>query len=120
MIRRGLVGLMATAALAVVAIVVTQPWALYSPRATEYSRTADSYHIIVHVSIGVGDPVVSEDVDEGPDAVTVTVRARHRTDLGDFKSSFAVFVPVTITLRDPLGSRRVLDENGHAIPEVKQ
>ncbi len=109
----------ALAAVAIIALILVDHFGTYPARVTEYTRTPDTYHIVVYVGLGVGDPIVGQDVREEADKITVTVRARRRTDMGDFKSSFAIYAPVTITLHDPIGSRQVLDDSGRTVPETK-
>ena len=77
-----------------------------------YQETSDPSRIVVIIAVGRLDDIAERDVQETSDAVRVTVRKHTRsgTALADLH-----YVPITVSLRSPLGTRRVLDEDGVAV-----
>jgi hypothetical protein len=95
----------------------------YRAAIQEYRLTDDPRRITLHASLGPGDVLVgSEVLSEGVESVTVIVKARDvsSSNVGEGESVF-----VTITLRDPIGDRKVIDGtdlpglNGHVVPRAR-
>jgi hypothetical protein len=95
----------------------------YRAAIQEYRLTDDPRRITLHASLGPGDVLVgSEVLNEGAESVTVIVKARDvsSSNVGEGESVF-----VTITLRDPIGDRKVIDGtdlpglNGHVVPRAR-
>lgn len=82
-----------------------------------FQRSADARKIIVNITIGVGDEVVERSVAEDDRGVRVTVRVRQAPGP---KISLGVPVPVLVSLKDPLGSRAVLDHDGRVVRDLGQ
>jgi len=82
----------------------------YAVDAAWYSRTGDAKVITVFASVGACDTIGTVRADEADDAVTVRIWATpaDRCDrmVGEDR-------PVEVRLDEPLGSRAVLDRNGH-------
>ena len=80
-----------------------------------FQRTADPLKIVVVVTIGLLDDFADRTVIEDASSVKVIVRVRTRPG-----SSVALGVPlpVTLSLREPLGSRTVIDASGRAVPDL--
>ena len=80
-----------------------------------FQRTADPAKIVLVVTIGLLDDLAERTVSEDANSVTVTVRVRTRSGSS---VALGVNVPVTVSLREPLGSRRVLDSVGRTVPDL--
>ena len=80
-----------------------------------YQHTADVRRIVVVVALGRLDDVAERQIQETPDAVRITVHKRTTPGTAD---ADLVVVPVTVTLRSPLGSRAVLDEKGAIVRDL--
>ncbi len=117
-ILAGIGGAVVIAAIVLVFVVAgVQDARNYDPRVESYRRVGDDMHIVVFVALGYGDPILGSDIREDRDKVTVTVHARYR-DLGFKQLTGSLGVPVTVTLRDPLRRRAVLDSAGAPVPEI--
>jgi hypothetical protein len=79
-----------------------------------YQTTADPRRIVVIVALGRLDDIAERQIQE--DATSVRVTVRKRTTSGTAPSDLIVF-PVTLTLRDALRDRTVLDEKGAPVPD---
>ena len=74
-----------------------------------YQTTADPRRIVLLVALGRLDEIAERQIQE--DATTVRVTVRKRTTSGTAPADLIVF-PVTLTLRDALRDRTVLDGKG--------
>jgi hypothetical protein len=79
-----------------------------------YQHTADPRRIVVIVALGRLDDIAERQIQEDPTTVRVTVRKR--TSSGAALADL-IFFPVTLTLRDALRDRTVLDDKGAAVPD---
>jgi len=79
-----------------------------------YQRTGDPRKIVIVVAIGRLDDIAERQVQE--DASTVRVTVRKRSSPGTAPADL-IFLPVTVTLRDALRERAVLDDRGQAVRE---
>ena len=86
-------------------------------RADSFQRTADPRKILLNVTLGLGDELAERSVEEDELTVTVTVRVRQPSGPRDL---IGVAVPVVVTLREPLGARRVLDFDGTPVRDLGQ
>ena len=77
-----------------------------------FQETSDPSRIVVIIAVGRLDDIAERDVDETSEAVRVTVRKHTRP--GSVPADLH-YVPITVSLRSPLGTRRVLDEDGVAV-----
>ena len=82
-----------------------------------FQRTADPRKILLNVTIGLGDEFAERTVNEDDQTVTVTLRVRQASGPRDL---LGVAVPVVVTLREPLGARRVLDFDGAPVRDLGQ
>ena len=80
-----------------------------------FQRTADPTKIVVVLTIGLLDDFAERSVSEDAQSVRVTVRVRTRSGSS---VALGVTVPVTLSLREPLGARTVVDSAGRAIPDL--
>ena len=80
-----------------------------------FQRTADPMKIVVFVTIGLLDDFADRTVIEDASSVKVILRVRTR---GGSSVALGVPVPVTLSLREPLGSRTVLDGSGRAVRDL--
>ena len=80
-----------------------------------FQRTADQMKIVVFVTIGLLDDFADRSVIEDATSVKVIVRVRSRPGIAD---AIGVVVPVTLSLREPLGSRSVVDGSGVAVRDL--
>ena len=80
-----------------------------------FQRTGDPRKIVVNVTIGLGTEVAERTVREDTGTVTVTVNVRQSS--GSFPA-LALWVPVLVSLKEPLGERAVLDSAGRAVRDV--
>ena len=79
-----------------------------------YQTTADPRRIVVIVALGRLDDIAERQIQE--DATTVRVTVRKRTSSGTALADLIVF-PVTLTLREALRDRTVLDDKGARVPD---
>ena len=80
-----------------------------------FQRTGDPRKIVVNVTIGLGTEIAERSVRE--DASTVAVTVNIRQSPGSYPS-LALWVPVLVSLKEPLGERAVLDPAGRAVRDV--
>ena len=80
-----------------------------------FQRTADPMKIVVFVTIGLLDDFADRTVIEDAASVKVIVRARSRSGTSD---AIGVPVPLTLSLREPLASRTVVDGSGRAVRDL--
>jgi hypothetical protein len=85
----------------------------YETRLDAYACTADPHRINVFTGYGPGDHVVGTDVREDRDKVTITIRAVDPQTGFQNLSLHPTTVP--IPLKDPLGGRQVVDQNGRIL-----
>lgn len=117
MTRTGIIVAASLAGLAVLSFLIGS-LILNSGRAVTiegFQRTADPMKIIVVVTIGLLDDFADRTLNEDASSVRITVRVRSR---GGSSPALGVLVPVTLSLREPLGSRAVLDSSGRAVPDL--
>ena len=86
-------------------------------RVDSFQRSADPRKLILNVTLGLGDEFAERTVSEDERSVTVTVRVRQPAGPRDL---IGIPVPVVVTLRDPLGSRTVLDFDGSPVRDLGQ
>lgn len=109
------------AVVAVVAVILIASPREYRAAVQEYRVTDDPRKIVLHASLGPGDVVIGSEVREDLRTVTVIVKARDVSSAtgGQGESHF-----VTVTLRDPLDERTVIDGTdlvglaGHVVPRA--
>jgi hypothetical protein len=80
-----------------------------------FQRTGDPRKIIVSVMIGLGADVAERSVHE--DAKTVAVTVNVRQSPGTYPA-IGIFVPVLLSLKDPLAGRVVLDHDGRVVRDL--
>jgi hypothetical protein len=80
-----------------------------------FQRTGDPMKIVVVVTIGLLDDFAERTVSEDASSVKVIVRVRTRQGSS---VALGVPVPVTLSLREPLGSRTVIDGSGRAVRDL--
>jgi len=80
-----------------------------------FQQTGDPRKIVVNVTIGLGTEVAERSVRENDKTVTVTVSVRQNP--GSYPA-LALWVPVLVSLKEPLGDRSVLDSAGRAVRDV--
>ena len=78
-----------------------------------FQRTRDETKIVVIVTAGYGTDVVEREVREDAASVRITVHVRTGAVV-PFRSP-GITMPVVVSLKGPLGSRAVLDQNGNAV-----
>jgi hypothetical protein len=88
---------------------------VHTARINSFQRTADPRKIVVNVIIGYGVDIAERTVREDARAVSVTVAVRQNP--GTYPS-VAFMVPVLVGLKDPLGDRAVLDQDGQAVRDA--
>jgi hypothetical protein len=81
-----------------------------------YRRSADDRHVTATVILSQVDVVIGQSLREGRDGVVVSVRIRRPPAV---TTSLAVFREVTFDLREPLGTRAVVDEGGNIVREER-
>ena len=79
-----------------------------------FQRTGDDRKIVVIISTSLLVDILERQVKEDDASVRVTVRVR---DPGGTVPGVAVVLPVVVSLKEPLGTRTVLDENGARAPD---
>lgn len=112
-------GLAAAALVALIFFLIPRE---YRAAIQEYRLSDDPRLITLHASLGPGDLLVgSEVLHEDAETVTIIVKARDvsSSNVGEGDSVF-----VTVTLREPIGNRKVIDGtdlpsvNGHVVPRA--
>ena len=109
------------------AVLAIAAWALFAAMPTPYDqvgsvqayqRTGDERKIVTCLITGRGDELRGSSTREDQATVTVTVRLR-RAPSWYFSDLVGISLPVVVVLRDPLGSRTVLDQGtGQPVREV--
>ena len=79
-----------------------------------FQRTGDPAKIVIIVAVGRLDDIGERKVEESATSVRVTVRKR--SNPGTAPASLA-FVPITVGLREGLGARTVLNQDGTPVPD---
>ena len=90
---------------------------VHTVQVDSFQRTADPRKIVLNVTIGLDDEFAERTVNEDELTVTVTVRVRQASGPRDL---LGVALPVVVTLREPLGARRVLDFDGAPVRDLGQ
>lgn len=80
-----------------------------------FQRTGDPRKIVVNITIGLGTEIAERTVREDARAVTVTVSVRQSP--GSYPA-LGLWVPVVVSLKDPLGDRAVLDPAGQRVRDA--
>ena len=80
-----------------------------------FQRTADPTKIVVNIITGLGTDIAERTVRE--DATTVSVTVAVRQNPGTYPA-IAFFLPVVVSLKDPLGDRTVLDAAGRPVRDA--
>jgi hypothetical protein len=80
-----------------------------------FQRTGDPSKIVAVVTIGLLDDFAERTVIEDSTSVKITVRVRTRSGSA---VALGVIVPVTLSLREPLGTRSVMDNTGRVLPDL--
>lgn len=80
-----------------------------------FQRTGDPRKIVVNVTIGLGTEIAERTVREDTETVTVTVNVRQSPGPN---AALGLWVPVLVSLKEPLGERAVLDSTGLTVREV--
>ena len=117
MTRTGIIVAASLAGLAVLSFLIGSS-ILNSGRITTvdgFQRTADPMKIVVFVTIGLLDDFADRTVIEDLSSVKVIVRVRSRSGTSD---AIGVLVPITLSLREPLGSRAVVDGSGRTVRDL--
>jgi hypothetical protein len=89
--------------------------AVHTARINSFQRTGDPRKIVVNVIIGLGVDVAERTVRESPQSVSVTVAVRQNSGV---YPAVAFIVPVLVSLKDALGDRAVLDQDGQAVRDA--
>ena len=98
-----------------VVLFLTSVATVHTARINSYQRTGDPGKIVVNVIIGFGVDVAERTVREGPQSVSVTVAVRQNPGVYPL---VAFIVPVLVSLKDPLGDRAVLDQDGRPVRDA--
>ena len=80
-----------------------------------FQRTGDPRKIVVNVTIGLGTEIAERSVREDVKTVIVTVGVRQSPGI---YPAIAFWVPVVVSLKDPLGDRAVLDPAGQTVRDA--
>lgn len=80
-----------------------------------FQRTGDPRQIVVVVMVGLGDRIVESTARETDTTVTPIVRVSSPPGI---RPAIGILVTMTITLRDALGSRNVLDGSGKPVLDL--
>ena len=83
-------------------------------RIDSFQRTADPQKLVLNVIIGIGDELADRSIDENAQNVRITVRVREPEGA---RVMLTIPVPVLVTLKEPLGTRTVLDQDGSPVPD---
>ena len=81
---------------------------------TGYQRTADPRRIVVIVNVFPATDILEREAKEDGTTVRVTVRVRNPSS----SPALGVPLPVVVSLQQPIGDRRVLDQNGAPVPDL--
>ncbi len=88
---------------------------VHTANINSFQRTADPTKIVVNIITGLGTDIAERTVRE--DATTVTVTVAVRQNPGTYPA-IAFFLPVVVSLKDPLGDRTVLDAAGQPVRDA--
>jgi hypothetical protein len=80
-----------------------------------FQRTGDARKIVVVVGVGLLDELAEREVREDARSVTVKV---HTRSSGGTAAAVLIFLPVTVSLHDALGTRDVLDGSGKTVRDL--
>lgn len=83
-----------------------------------FQRTGDPRQLAVVVMVGLGDRIVETEAVESDATVTPVVRVRSTLPPGAIVASIGIFVPASVMLRQPLGTRTVLDRTGRPMRDL--
>ncbi len=98
-VAAGVIGLI----ILTVVLVLTSLTTIHSARIISFQHTGDSRKIVVNIVTGLGTEIAERTVKEDAQTVTVTVN---------------FYLPVVVSLKDPLGDRRVLDADGTTVRDL--
>jgi hypothetical protein len=110
-VAAGLIGL----AILTIVLVLSSLATIHSARIISFQRTGDTRKIVVNIVTGLGTEIAERTVKE--DAQTVSVTVNMRQSPGTYPA-IAFYLPVVISLKDPLGDRRVLDADGTTVRDL--
>jgi hypothetical protein len=80
-----------------------------------FQRTGDVRKIVIVVGVSLLDEIAEREVREDERSVTVKVHIRSP---GGSLPAILIYVPVTVSLHDALGTREVLDGAGHHVRDL--
>lgn len=86
-----------------------------SAQVVGFQRTGDARKIVVVVGVSLLDELAEREVREDARSVTVKV---HTRSPGGTVPGVLVYLPVTVSLHDPLGTREVLDGFGKPVRDL--
>src|SRR5712691_2041935 len=98
-----------------VALFLSSLATVHTANINSFQRTADPTKIVVNIITGLGTDIAERTVRE--DATTVTVTVAVRQNPGTYPA-IAFFLPVVVSLKDPLGDRTVLDAAGQPVRDA--
>jgi len=110
-VAAGVIGLI----ILTVVLVLTSLTTIHSARIISFQHTGDSRKIVVNIVTGLGTEIAERTVKEDAQTVTVTVNVRQNP--GTYPA-IAFYLPVVVSLKDPLGDRRVLDADGTTVRDL--
>ncbi|HEY6202290.1 MAG TPA: hypothetical protein VI056_04540 [Candidatus Limnocylindria bacterium] len=110
-VAAGVIGL----AILTVVLVLSSLATIHSARIISFQHTGDARKIVVNIVTGLGTEIAERTVKE--DAQTVTVTVNLRQSPGTYPA-IAFYLPVVVSLKDPLGDRRVLDADGTPVRDL--
>lgn len=82
-------------------------------RVESFQQTGDPSRVIANALTGFGDEIVGSSAAESATTVKITVRAKAPIGRG-YRPAIGIIVPVIVMLREPIGSRAVLDASSGA------
>lgn len=84
-------------------------------RVESFQRTGDPRQLVVVVTVGLGDKVVETSARETDTTVTPIIRVRSP---GGARPAVGILVATTILLREGIGTRAVVDEQGRPVLDL--
>jgi len=84
-------------------------------RLDSYRRSDDDRHVTLNLILAPVDAIIGQSVNEEPNRIVVSVRIRR---LPAITTSVAAFREVTFDLREPLGTRAVVDADGNVVRQT--
>jgi hypothetical protein len=105
-------GLIALSAFAYVSLSDVQ-----SAEVLGFQRTGDTHKIVLVIGAGILDEIAERNVQEDTGSVTVRVQLRRSRGRGGVPA-ILVPLPVTVSLKDQLGTRTVRDGQGKAVKDL--